>query len=357
MHSTLSPHFLNIFLFIAIVVILAVAAKYGRKVRSETTKTMIDQTVLDAVKKYPLPVVLSKLSIMPADRKDPASGRKYYIYTASYRGERNHSLSVFYSKDKWLYKDHATGEYGTSLDLLVRFGFFELWRVAAEYIASEFLHMNITAPMPRCYYASAIPAPAQEQDTAIKISSSTPIIGSSAESYLCHVRCIPVEIAARYMRFVSYKYPGNSQKYYGMAWPTVRGGWSIRWPKDLGKGKGKAFVGPGGPSFFPVVQGQQTQTCLVFEGIMDFLSFIVLAGGEQRTDAVILNSVDNINEAKKIMTNYKTINCFLDNDNAGKNATKEIITAFANAVDHAPEYAPHNDLNEFLKNKKKYEQH
>ena len=362
MHSTLSPHFHIIFLFIArIEVILALEVRYGWIVWSaqitKMTTNMIDQTVLDVVKEYPLPVVLSKLGIMPADRKDPAAGRKYYTYLASYRGERNHSLSIFHKNGKWLFKDHATGEYGTGLDLLVRFGFFQSWREAAEYIDSEFLHMNNAAPMPRCHNAHANPAPIHKQDTAAIISSLMRLDGSPAESYLVKVRCIPAAIADRYMRFVSYSYPGNRQKYYGMAWPTIRGGWSIRWPKDIGKGKGKAFVGPGGPSFFPSVQGQQTPSCLVFEGIMDFLSLIVLTGGEQRTDAVILNSVDNVNEAKHLLEHYNTIHCCLDNDDAGKNATKAIISAFENVVDHASEFAPHNDLNDYLKNRNAYEQH
>lgn len=312
---------------------------------------MIDNDTLKAVKEVPLPRLLADFGIRPVREKDLA--HDHLSYTASYRNEKTPSLSVFRSHSgQWLYKDHATNETGTNIDLLVRFGFFSDWRAAAAFVANKCLGVHVDCPSSDVHRKDSH---LQKEHPVTQphglVQEILPIIGSPAEQYIVNIRRIPISVASQFVCFVRYSYTPGGKIFSGIAWPTIRGGWSIRWPKDIGKGKGKAFVGPGGPSYFPIVQWHQTPSCLVFEGIMDFLSLIVLTGGDQRTDAVVLNSADNVHEAKKIMAKYKTVHCYLDNDEAGKNATKEIITAFANAFDHAPEYAPHNDLNDYLKNK------
>ncbi len=86
---------------------------------------MIDTEILKQVKEISLPVILASFGIRPVSPKDPYSGHHKYVYLASYRDEMNPSLSVFQSRQgQWLYRDHTTGETGTNLDLMVRFGWF-----------------------------------------------------------------------------------------------------------------------------------------------------------------------------------------------------------------------------------------
>ena len=95
--------------------------------------------------------------------------------------------------------------------------------------------------------------------------------------------------------------------------------------------------------------------CHVFEGFIDFLSFIALHGD---CDAVILNSIVNTSKAIAVLNKYKQVICHLDNDEAGRNATKQIVTSCNNNVVNASnEYADCKDINEYLCKRIKEEQH
>ena len=50
-----------------------------------------------------------------------------------------------------------------------------------------------------------------------------------------------------------------------------------------------------------------------------------------------------------IRDSYKAIHCYLDNDNAGKNATKSIMNAYGSKViDESYRYRDYNDLYDCL---------
>ena len=50
---------------------------------------------------------------------------------------------------------------------------------------------------------------------------------------------------------------------------------------------------------------------------------------------------------------YDSIHCFLDNDEAGRTATKEITKAYPGiSIDESYRYQSYNDLNDFLLEKK-----
>ena len=60
----------------------------------------------------------------------------------------------------------------------------------------------------------------------------------------------------------------------------------------------------------------------VFEGFMDYLSYLILHG---ECDAVVLNSIVNIPNVLPILNKYSQIWCHLDNDTAGRMATRQIM--------------------------------
>ena len=84
----------------------------------------------------------------------------------------------------------------------------------------------------------------------------------------------------------------------------------------------------------------------MFEGFIDFLSYVELHGA---CDAIVLNSVINVTKALNILTKYHKVYCHLDNDEAGRSATKQIMMAcVGDVVDSSSEYAESKDINEFL---------
>ena len=89
---------------------------------------------------------------------------------------------------------------------------------------------------------------------------------------------------------------------------------------------------------------------------MDFLSFMTLKRKEnpqitklRQQDYLILNSVTNIHKAAKSLSRYDSIQCFLDNDDAGRNAYLQLSKELGNSVaDASTLYNGFKDLNEYL---------
>ena len=65
----------------------------------------------------------------------------------------------------------------------------------------------------------------------------------------------------------------------------------------------------------------------MFEGFIDYLSALtldIISGA----DAIILNSVVNVNKAMPFLRGHAIINCYLDNDTAGQTALSELTAIY-----------------------------
>lgn len=102
-----------------------------------------------------------------------------------------------------------------------------------------------------------------------------------------------------------------------------------------------------------------TLACCLFEGFMDFLSYLTLVKQGKlpppcrQPDLIVLNSVNNLSKALSRLKAYKKIYCFLDNDDAGRKAVdllREMNTATVyNVMEAFPYY---KDVNDLLRDKK-----
>ncbi|RJU50046.1 DNA primase, partial [Bacteroides sp. AM30-16] len=103
-------------------------------------------------------------------------------------------------------------------------------------------------------------------------------------------------------------------------------------------------------------QGEPREKCLVFEGFMDYLSFLTLRMKNcptmpdlDRQDYVILNSTVNVPKAIDVLYPYERIHCMLDNDKAGYEATRAIELEYSYRVrDFSHNYRGYSDLNDYL---------
>ena len=103
---------------------------------------------------------------------------------------------------------------------------------------------------------------------------------------------------------------------------------------------------------------------LVFEGFMDFLSWMTNSGkSTPEHDCCILNSVANIGKALPWITAHSHIAAFMDNDQAGRSTLQKIIDNVPETAgdvcvyDMAKLYEGYNDLNEKLSDELQKEQH
>lgn len=147
-------------------------------------------------------------------------------------------------------------------------------------------------------------------------------------------RGINEAIAVQYCKEIHYTNRGK--RYYAVGFVNRNGGYEIR---------NAYFKGCISPKDISVIE-HGNDDCHVFEGFIDFLSYVELHGG---CNAVVLNSVINVPKALSVLNKYHKVYCHLDNDEAGRNATKQIMMAcVSEVVDASSEYAESKDINEFL---------
>lgn len=196
--------------------------------------------------------------------------------------------------------------------------------------------MSTPVPVPR--KAVATP-PAFEE---IRVS---PLRNTALLDYLAQ-RGIPSDIAARECVEVHYRMRGRW--YFGIGFRNRKGGMEIRNPY---------FKGSTSPKDISHVRHStdknERSTVLVFEGFMDYLSYLALKQGQPVPDCVVLNSVSNLPGALDVLRGYGHVCCFLDNDDAGRKTTEEIGRRCGRVTDKAVYYLPHKDLNEFLRHRLK----
>ena len=160
-------------------------------------------------------------------------------------------------------------------------------------------------------------------------------------------RGINIELAKRECKELHFTH--NGKPYFAIGFPNMAGGYEVR---------NSFFKGCIAPKDITHIrqQGEPREKCLVFEGVMDYLSFLTLRMRNCPTmpnldgqDYVILNSTANVTKALDVLYPYERIHCLLDNDHAGWKATREIEREYSCRVrDFSHEYRGYADLNDYL---------
>ncbi len=136
------------------------------------------------------------------------------------------------------------------------------------------------------------------------------------------------------------RYRVYGKRYYAIGFRNDAGGLELR---------NRFFKGCIPPKYISL-KHNGSDVCAVFEGFMDYLSAMQL--GITASDWLVLNSVSNVEKAVKALHGYEKIECFLDNDDAGRRTFQSLYDCFGEKViDHSSMYADHKDLNEFLLSK------
>ena len=143
-------------------------------------------------------------------------------------------------------------------------------------------------------------------------------------------RGINIELAKRECKELHFT--NNGKPFFAIGFPNMAGGYEVR------------------NSFF------KGCIALVFEGFMDYLSFLTLRMKNcptmpdlDRQDYVILNSTVNVPKAIDVLSPYERIHCMLDNDETGYKATRAIELEYSYRVrDFSHNYRGYSDLNDYL---------
>ncbi len=282
--------------------------------------------MIKEIKSIPLASFLSRLGHEPTARK----GTRLW-YKSPLRQEHTPSFKVETALNCWY--DFGLGRGGNIIDL-----------------AAELYQSNDLCYLMRCiadsYPVPSVPtvassfaprhsAPSMERFEVVSLEHRALV------AYL-QERGIPAHIAKANCKEAHYSF--NGKPYFAVAFENVNNGWELR--NRYFKGcRGRKDI-----SYLPWARDDPATECAVFEGFIDYLSSLAL-GIISGADAIILNSVVNVNKAVPSLRNYTVINCYLDNDNAGQTALAELTAIYGSIViDRSTLYAEFNDLNDFLVN-------
>lgn len=287
---------------------------------------------LSAIKRYPIVEYLERKGIKPV-RKTPT----YVLYRSPLREETHPSFKVDTEKNLWI--DYAEGRGGSIIDLCMRLEGCTL----SEAICC--LGQNVSGNTAHGYSSPkreiSISPNQREHVTAsgtrrlISISDTLP---PHLQEYLKKERCIDLEKATPFLKCISYEVRGR--RYEAIGFANSSGGYELR--------DNHSFKGTVAPKDITPIFEDKAQPICLFEGFMDFLSFLSMK--EKVTNlCLVMNSVSNVARSIRYLNerSITSIRAFLDNDDTGRKAVQEFVNAGFKVEDMSVHYRNNKDLNDF----------
>lgn len=283
---------------------------------------------LSAIKRYSIVEYLERKGIKPV-RKTPT----YAMYRSPLREETHPSFKVDTEKNLWI--DYAEGRGGSIIDLCMRMegctlseAIRRLGQNASDNGTYSFLNdfvPNNSQPVMAINGARRL----------IEISDTLP---PHLQDYLTKERCIDLEKATPFLKCISYEV--RSRLYQAIGFANLSGGYELR--------DDKTFKGTIAPKDITPIFTDRAEPVCIFEGFMDFLSFLSMKE-EVTNHCLVMNSVSNVARTIRYLNDRHLthIRAFLDNDEAGRRTVQDFIKAGFHVEDMNIHYKDFKDLNEY----------
>ena len=253
------------------------------------------------MREIPIADFLNVMGVRPAKQRG-----QVLWYSAPYRTERTPSFKVDTVKNVWF--DFGTGKGGDIFDLAGAFIGSEDFLLRAVFIAkSRACPLPVMTQSPRN----------KEREPAFEDIWVRSLQDSKLLDYI-EERGIDAHVAIPNCEEVRYRVRGK--RHYAIGFRNRNGGMELRNrffkgcipPKDISLKRSGADV------------------CAVFEGFMDYLSAMQM--GIIASDWLVLNSISNVEKALQVLGGYQRIECYLDNDNAGRRTFDRLRVNFGDKV-------------------------
>ena len=258
-------------------------------------------------------------------------------YKSPFREETEASFKVNTERNQWY--DFALGKGGNIIALASHLYATDSVPYLLKRIEEQAPHVH---PVSFSFRKQSFTEPSFQQLEIVPLSSPALL------TYL-QERGINIALAKKECSEAHFTHHGK--RYFAIAFPNVSGGYEIR---------NRYFKGCIAPKEISHIRqsGKARNTCYVFEGFMDYLSFLTLRQEScpnypelDGQDYIVLNSVSNVNKALYPLGNYERIHCFFDNDHAGLEALRQIRMEYGRERyirDASQIYRGCKDLNEYL---------
>jgi Toprim-like/CHC2 zinc finger len=288
---------------------------------------------INQAQQIPLATLLSRLGYTPVKTY---KGGVELAFRSPFRADTTASFFVNVHKNVW--NDFGDSG-GTVLDFVMRYRSTDV-RGALNYLETVFGN-------------SFFLLEAQIRDPSVKdpLKSETLILeqikpfgtSPSLTDYIVEQRKINASVANQYLKEVHFKNSDSGKHYFAAAFSNDAGGFEIRnaFFKSSINGKDMTFL-----------KGTNNDSIAVFEGFIDFLSYLTLKKIRQpETDALVLNSIAFKEKAVNLIKtqNYTSMDMWLNNDKMGKETLHFFIEntdCIVTPQNHL--YLDFNDLNELL---------
>ena len=258
-------------------------------------------------------------------------------YKSPFREESEASFKVNTEREQWY--DFGLGKGGNIIALAAHLYATDHIPYILKRIAEQTPHVR---PVSFSFGKQSSSEPSFQQLEIVPLSS--PALLAYLQS-----RRINIELAKR--ECSEARFTHNGKRYFAIAFLNASGGFEVR---------NRYFKGCIAPKEISHIRqsGKARNTCYVFEGFMDYLSFLTLRQEScpnypelDGQDYIVLNSVSNVNKALYPLGNYERIHCFFDNDHAGMEALRQIRKEYGRDLyirDASQTYNGCKDLNEYL---------
>ena len=292
----------------------------------------------------------------------------YGMYLSPLREERTPSFKVDYVQNLWY--DFGLGEGGTLLTLVMRLERCDSREAVRRLQNGEKRDAGSASLSPSVGERPAVGGPSPvvrlAAVPALRILSDDPLRHPALIGYLVSRGIVP-SVAAAFCREVRYEV--NGRAFFAIGFRNDAGGWELRNPR---------FKGSSTPKNITTLDNG-SDTAIVFEGFIDFLSYLSLKGNRRQAennracancrgakeegeanpspsiDSIVLNSVTNLQKAVPFLARHSVIHAFLDNDDAGRKVLARLKESLplSEVIDQSVFYRDHKDLNDYWQEKRR----
>ena len=258
-------------------------------------------------------------------------GKSLYYAAVWREGDNPNNVHVDTERNVWYdYKDGVGGGIIELVMLIEKCSLPEALRL----LSNRFANISIIQPRERKLV---------DKVKTIAVTKVGDIYSYPIKNYLTE-RGISLDIAKKYCSEINYTFD-NTKIYYGVGFKTMSESWVIR--NKYFKGCTRQDI-----TFYD----NNSNSVVVFEGFMDFLSFIQLYG-KIEYNVIVLNSIVNTKRNEhfiKIINSSDKVYLLLDNDADGEKTVKNLQLLYGEKIiDKSSLYKGCNDLNDYLLSKKK----
>lgn len=280
------------------------------------------------IKRYPIVEYLERKGVKPV-----RSTAAYALYCSPLREETHPSFKVDTEKNLWI--DYGEGRGGSIIDLCMR--------MEGCTLSEAIRRLGQTVPDNTVYsshkdFSQNNLQPTMAANETRKLISISGTLPPHLQEYLTKVRCIDLEKAKPFLKSISYEVRGRCYQAIGFA--NLSGGYELR--------DDKTFKGTIAPKDITPIFTDRTEPVCIFEGFMDFLSFLSMKE-EITNHCLVMNSVSNVARTIRYLNDRHLthIRAFLDNDEAGRRTVQDFIKAGFHVEDMNIHYKDFKDLNEY----------